>query len=355
MGSVSPLVAIYEELKSREANLEVLWLGTKKGPEKEFLAGYQIPFKQIVAGKLRRYLSLLNILTPFEVLIGFLQAYFIIGKFKPDIVLTAGSFVAVPVVYAAKLKKIPVVVHQQDLEIGLANKLMAKKATAVTVTFEESKSHFDPKKTFKIGNPIRQSVLSGSRDKGIQEFQLNSSLPTLLILGGGTGAQMINQLVLESLCQLISKYQIIHLTGKGKGISEQFKDYFSREVLKLIAERYRGYEFLSQEIFDAMVVSDLIISRAGFSTLTELAALAKAAILIPIPGHQEVNARYFAKYNAVKILNQKDLTGEIFIQAIDGLMGNPAERQTLSRNISQLLDKEAGKRYVDLVYKLIGR
>ncbi|MCX6743923.1 MAG: undecaprenyldiphospho-muramoylpentapeptide beta-N-acetylglucosaminyltransferase, partial [Candidatus Parcubacteria bacterium] len=355
MGSVSPLVAIYEELKVRETNLEVLWLGTKKGPEKEFLAGYQIPFKSIVSGKLRRYLSLWNILTPIEVIIGILQSYSIMSKFKPDIVLTAGSFVAVPVVYAAWLKKIPRIVHQQDLEIGLANKMMAKKATAVTVTFDESKDIFDPKKTFHIGNPIRKAVLAGNRDKGLLEFKLNSTLPTILILGGGTGALMINQMIFDTLGQLIAKYQVIHLTGKGKSISQQFNDYFNRETLKLIEERYRGYEFLNQEIFDAMAVADLVISRAGFSTLTELAALGKPALLIPIPGHQEINAQYFFKYNAVKILPQEKLTKEIFVQVIDASMQNLPERQNLARNISQLLYKDAGKRYVELVYKIIGK
>ncbi len=355
MGSVSPLVAIYEELKTREANLEVLWLGTKQGPEKEFLAKYNIPFKTITSAKLRRYFSGWNILAPFGFLCGLIKSYFIIRKFKPDIVLTAGSFIAVPVMYAARILKIPSIVHQQDLEIGLANKLMAKKATAVSVTFEESRNHFDPKKTFVIGNPIRTEVLLGNKEKAWAFFKLKADLPTILITGGGTGAQQINQVVFDTLAQLITKYQIIHLTGKGKMISGQFNDYFNRETLKMIEERYRDYEFLNQEIFDAMAVADLIVSRAGFSTLTELAALGKAALLIPIPGHQEINAQYFFKYNSVKILAQDKLTKETFVQVIDTLMQNFPERQNLGRNISQLLDKEATKRYVELVYKIIGR
>src|SRR4030042_6285916 len=107
MGSVSPLVAIYEELKDRDSTLEVLWLGTRKGPEKDFLASFQIPFKIIISGKLTRYFSLANFFTPFFVFLGFLQSFFILKKFKPDVVLTAGGFVAVPVVYAAWLLKIP--------------------------------------------------------------------------------------------------------------------------------------------------------------------------------------------------------------------------------------------------------
>ena len=353
MGSVSPLVAIYEELKARDANLEVLWLGTKSGPEQDFLAKYKIPFKVVTAAKLRRYLSGWNLLAPFSFWIGVIHAYFLLCKFKPDVVLTAGSFAAVPVVLAAWLLKIPRFVHQQDLEIGLANKLMAKWATVITVALKDSAASFDPKKTQVTGNPVRQEVFSGSKDKALQFFKLQPDLPTILITGGGTGAQVINQTALESSGQLVVKYQIIHLTGKGKSLAFKLEDYYPREILKLIAQRYRAYEFLEPEIFDAMALADLIVSRAGFASLTELAVLAKPALIIPIPGHQEVNARYFAKYNAIKILAQNKLNKENFIAAIEALMSNPGERQHLAQNISQLIDDKAASRYVDLVYKII--
>ncbi len=353
MGSVSPLVAIYQELKEQDANLEILWLGTKNGPEKEFLSGYQIPFKPIINAKWRQYFSLANLFTPFFVVLAFIQSFFILSKYKPDAVLTAGSFVAVPVIYAAAFLGIPRFVHQQDLEVGMANKLMAKKATAVTVTFSDLAGNFDAKKTFNISNPVRKEVFGGNRERAAQFFKLNLNTPTILIMGGGTGAQFVNDLILQILRDLIGKYQIIHLTGKGKGISEQFANYFDREILKLIDERYRSYEFLNTEIFDAYAIADLIISRAGFSALTELSVLGKSTILIPLPGHQELNAQYYTKFNAVKVLNQKDLNKDILFSAIDHLMQNPAERQTLSRNILTMIDKDAAKRYVDLIYQAV--
>lgn len=354
MGSVTPLVAIYEELKFRDPNLEVLWLGTKTGPEKDFLAKYNIPFKAVTSAKLRRYLSGWNLLAPFSFWIGVVHAYFILRKFKPQVVLSAGSFVAVPVILAAKLLKITSFVHQQDLEIGLANKLMARWATVITVTFEESLKAFDPKKTQVIGNPVRQEVFAGNKEKALQFFQLKSDLPTLLITGGGTGAQMINQVVFESLGQLIAKYQIIHLAGKGKSIIQQINDFYPREILKLIEERYRAYEFLSRENYDAMALADLVVSRAGFSTLSELAVLAKPAIIIPIPGHQEINALYFAKYNAIQILSQDKLSKENFVGAIEYLMQNPGERDHLGQNISQLINNGAAKKYAELIYRTLG-
>lgn len=353
MGSVSPLVAIYQELHERDANLEVLWLGTKKGPEKDFLTEYKIPFKFIISGKWRQYFSLANLFTPFFVLISFIQCLSILKKFKPEVVLTAGSFVAVPVMYAAAFLRIPRFAHQQDLQVGLANKIMMKKATAVTVTYADISGKLPYNKTFKISNPVRKEVYSGNRERAAQFFKLNLTFPTILIMGGGTGAQIINETTLEILGQLVEKYQVIHLTGVGKGISDKFADYFNREVFKNIEERYRSYEFLNKEIFDALALADLVVSRAGFSALTEFSVLGKAVVLIPIPGHQESNAQYFAKFNAVKVLNQKDLNKETFWQAVGYLMQNPAERATLSRNIVGMIDKDAAKKYVDLIYQAI--
>jgi len=355
MGSVSPLVGIYEELKNRDANLEALWLGTKTGPEKEFIAGYQIPFKAIVAGKLRQYFILANLFTPLFVFLGICQAFFILRKFKPAVVLTAGSFVAVPVVYAAKFFKIPIFVHQQDLEIGLANKLMARKATAITIVFKDLLGQFDYKKTFYTSNPVRKEIFQGAREKALPYFKLDSNLKTILIFGGGTGAQIINQIVLETIGKLTEDYQVIHLTGTGKGISEELPNYYDHITLNRLEQRYRAYEFLNNEIFDAMNLADLVISRAGFSSLTELAVLGKPVILIPLPGHQELNARYFAKYNAVKILFQNKLNNENFLAIIQSLMKNPADLQTLSRNILQMIDKDAAKNYADLICQVLAQ
>ena len=355
MGSVAPLVGIFEELKQKDSNLEVLWLGTKTGPEKSFLTNYQIHFRPIIGGKLRQYFSLANIFTPLFVFLGMLQSIFILRKFKPSVVLTAGSFVAVPVVYAAWFLRIPRFVHQQDLEIGLANKIMAKKATAITVTFGDSLNYFNSKKTFHISNPVRKEIFSGSRQKALEFFKLNPNLKTILILGGGTGAQVINQMVLETIGKLTENFQVVHLTGQGKGISQSFGDFYDHQTNKRIEERYRAFEFLNQEIFDAYALADLVVSRSGFSTLTELSVLGKPALVIPLPGHQELNAQYFAKYNAVKVLDQKDLNPQTFSEVILYLMNNPGELITLSRNISTLIDKSAAKRYVDLIYRVVGK
>ena len=153
----------------------------------------------------------------------------------------------------------------------------------------------------------------------------------------------------------MKKHQVIHLTGKDKSIKNQFFNYYDRQTLKRIESRYHGYEFLNKEIFDAYAVADLVVCRAGFSSLTELSALSKAALLIPIPGHQEINAQYFAKHNAVKILDQNQLTSDIFLKRISALMDNPSDREQLARNISTVMNRQATQKYVDLIYKILDK
>lgn len=353
MGSVSPLVAVCEELKNQEESLEVLWVGTKTGPEKDFLKNYNFSYRTIISGKRRQYFSLKNFFSPFAVIVGILQSYFMLKKFQPEIVLTAGSFVAVPVVYVAKKMKIPVVVHQQDLEVGLANKIMSKRATKITVSLEESKKDFPQDKVVYTSNPSRKKILSGSKENGYKRFNLDPSLPTILIYGGGQGAMAINEMVLKKIDLLTENYQIIHLTGQGKKISQRFPARFSGQQLNDINLRYRDYEFLNEEIFDAYAVADLVVSRSGFSSLTELSVLGKAALVIPLKGHQELNAQYFARQNAVRILSQENLNEDTLYKAIDDLMQNPSDRENLSRNISQIIDKDAAKKYVEVIKEVV--
>jgi UDP-N-acetylglucosamine--N-acetylmuramyl-(pentapeptide) pyrophosphoryl-undecaprenol N-acetylglucosamine transferase len=230
---------------------------------------------------------------------------------------------------------------------------MAKKATAITIAFKDLLGQFDYKKTFYTSNPVRKETFMGTTEKALQFFKLDLGLKTILIFGGGTGAQAINQIVLETLGKLTAKYQVIHFTGKDKGISKQLPDYYDHLTLKRINEHYHAYEFLDAAIFDAMSIADLVVSRAGLSSLTELSVLGKAAILIPLPGHQELNAQYYLKFNAVKVIKQPDLNNEVFVSAIETLLANPADLQTLSRNILQMIDKDAAKKYVDLIYQAL--
>jgi len=332
IGSVSPLLAIYEGVKQQQPNAEFLWLATKNGPEKKLITDYGIKIKEISSGKLRRYFSLRNFFDPWFIFFGFVQSFFILLKFKPQIIITAGGFVAVPVVWVAWLLRIPSIIHQQDVVPGLANKLMAPFAKIVLVTFQESLKDFPKNKTVLAGNPVRSDILNGDKQRGYDFFKLDSAKPVVLIIGGGTGAVKLNELVFSSLGSLVKFCQVIHITGgKTKDIAEH--------------ENYRHFDFLTKEMSLAYAAADVVVSRGGMSALTELAALRKPSIIIPIAGsHQENNATEFFKKNAIKILNQKKLTAENFSASIKHLVEDKVEQQNLSRNMEKVMLQDATQR-----------
>lgn len=353
-GSVTPLIAIKEKLEQVE-DCQFIFIGSKNGPEEAFADEGNIPFTTIRSGKVRRYLAWQNLTDPIWIIAGFFQSYFILRKFKPEVVLTAGSFVAVPVVWAAWTLRIPCLVHQQDLKKGLANTLMAHFAKKITVTFPSSLHQFSRKKTVLTGNPVRPAILKGSKEKAIEMFNLEKGIPTLLILGGGTGALEINKIVSRSL-QILEFCQVIHVAGKGKNIfqDKQLRDLHrpdsisdvisssSNEKGSSLLSRYHVHEFLSEELSHALAVADLIATRAGISTLTELSQLGKPFIIIPLPGsHQEENAAYFEKEGAAYLISQKTLTPEIFISTIRELISNKTKLQEMIQKAQRLLKKDA--------------
>lgn len=336
-GSVSPLLAIVEQLRHKQPDVEFLWLATKHGPEEKLVTAYNIPIKKIFSGKFRRYFSLKNFLAPFLVIAGFFQSLAIIFKFKPQLVLAAGGFVAVPVVWAAWILKKPSLIHQQDVEAGLANKLMAPFAKVTTVTFEKSLADFSQKKTVLTGNPVRQDILAGNREQGFDFFKLDPNLPTILVIGGGTGSARLNDLIFNSLDSLVKFCQVIHITG-------------GRTTKLAQHSRYRSFDFLTDQMKHAYAVADLVISRAGMSVLTELAALRKPAVVIPIShSHQEANAIEFFKNNAIAMLAELDLTYEKFSAAIKEILFDQAELANLSRNMAKIMPGRATEKILDLI------
>ena len=343
IGSVSPLLAVCQAIRQREPQTEFLWVATRRGPEHRLIGEYGIPIRPIFSGKLRRYASWRNITDPLLITIGFLQSLAMVNRFKPDAVLSAGGFVSVPLVLAAQLLGKPTFIHQQDVEPGLANKLMARRATVITTASEKSRADFPNQEVTVVGNPVRPDISAGSRQRGYESFQLDPNVPTVLIMGGGTGARRLNELVLESLPRLVTFCQVIHLTGgKAARVASH--------------ARYRGYDFLTSKLADAYAVADLVVSRAGMSALSELAATAKPTILIPISAsHQEANATQFIKYNAALRLDERELTAAQLTTAIQTLLDNPVQRETLSRNLRKLLPDDAADTIADLVIRHYGR
>jgi UDP-N-acetylglucosamine--N-acetylmuramyl-(pentapeptide) pyrophosphoryl-undecaprenol N-acetylglucosamine transferase len=336
-GSVTPLISIFEEIKRQQQDADFLWVAATSDPLESLIASYKIPIKKIFAGKLRRYFSLKNFFDPFFILFGFFQSLSIIIRYKPQVIISAGGFVSVPLVWAGWLLRKPCLIHQQDVIPGLANELMAPFANIITVTLEKSLSDFPKKKTTLVGNPFRPDILTGNKQEAIDFFKLEPNLPVLLAVGGGTGALSINDMVLKNLNELVKFCQIIHITG-GK--------------VSQIAEhsRYHSFDFLTGQLKNAYAISDLVVSRAGMSTLTELSILKKPTVIIPIPkSHQEANAIEFSKNNAAVLLSETDLTLQKFYRVIYNLISDKPALDNLSRNIGKLMPQDAASKIVEMI------
>ena len=345
-GSVSPLLAIAQEIKKAKPDTAFLFVGTKKGsPEKTMIKPFPyIKYQSIASGKLRRYFSLRNLMDLFLILKGFIQSFFVILKFKPQAMLSAGAFVSVPLAWAAWMLKVPVFIHQQDVRPGLANKLMAKISKKITVSFEKSLKSFSKNKTILTGNPVSPQILAGDKQKAIKKFDLKSNWPCLLIMGGGTGALKINQTIEKIIPDLIKFCQVVHLTGSQKMSG------------KFIHDNYHRFEFLEQEdLANIYLSADLVISRAGLGALTELSILKKPAIIIPIPdSHQEDNANYFDEKKAIVLLKNKKINSQKLLKKVKELILDNKQRALLSLNISKLANIDASKNISKIILQNIG-
>ncbi len=345
-GPVVPLLAVAKEIKKINPKASFLLVGTKKGPEKILAREAKIPFASIPAGKWRRYFSVWNFFTPMLVMLGFLKAFKILKKFKPDRIFGAGSFVQVPLIWAAWLMKIPVIIHQQDFLPSLANTLCQILAKKITVTFENSIKDFSAglgfiyrKKKDKViftGNPFRESLKTASKEKSLRSFGLTKNFPTLLVLGGGTGAEFMNKLIKNSMKELTKVVQVVHVTGNRK---------FSVEKM----ENYKPYKFLTN-MAEAYAVADLVLSRAGLSTITELSNLKKVSIVVPMPkSHQEVNAFLLMNSKAAIVIPQRRLKPFGLVKLIRRLIFEHDLTEQLKKNIGNIMPGNAGSKIAKVI------
>ncbi|MBP9761105.1 MAG: UDP-N-acetylglucosamine--N-acetylmuramyl-(pentapeptide) pyrophosphoryl-undecaprenol N-acetylglucosamine transferase [Candidatus Magasanikbacteria bacterium] len=346
LGPVTPLLAIHDMVTEAHPNATFFWIGTKRGPEKMTIEEYGIPFHTISSGKLRRYISFWNVIDIVRIVIGFFQSIKILWREKPDVCISAGGFVSVPVHAAAWLLGIPTWVHQQDVVIGLANKLMAPSARVITTALEMHLNYFSKKKTTWIGNPVRASLFHGTRAGAEKLFGIDPKLPVVFATGGGTGSFRVNQLVIEAVHHLQGICHIIHLTGKERPqeLIEPAKRQFSF---------YHPFLFFTEEMSDAYAAADIVISRGGFGTMSEIAALEKPGILIPKPGHQEENVAFLSEKNAVVVLDEKTCNGNHLAKVIKELLADSAERGRLAQRLTHLLPRAKKDDLLEVLRKCI--
>lgn len=310
-GHVTPNLALIPRLQAD--GWEVHYIGAANSVEQQLISKLPgVRFYAVAVGKLRRYFDLKNFSDPFRVIKGIAQATGIIRRIKPNVVFSKGGFVSVPVVYGARLNHVPVVTHESDLTPGLANKLCLPFACVQCCTFPEA-VRYARGKGVHTGTPIRPEVLSGNRESGLKRFGFDRNLPVLMVVGGSSGAQAINECVRAALTELTETFQVLHLCGKGN-LSAEHEG----------VHNYVQREYLDEEMADAYACADVLISRAGSNSLCEILALRKPALLIPYPldasrGDQVLNAQSFASRGLSRVLQQSDMNPQTLVAGVIAL------------------------------------
>lgn len=298
-GHITPNIALLPALK--EAGYDIKYIGSKNGMEAGLIQAQNIPYEGISSGKLRRYFDLKNFSDPFRVVKGLFEARKIIKNYSPDIVFSKGGFVSVPVVMAAAFLKIPVIIHESDITPGLANKISSRFATKICTNFPETLNYLPKNKAVLTGSPIRSELLSGDREAAGKITGFDNK-PVLMIIGGSLGSVIVNAAVRKSLTDILKKFNIIHICGKGN-VNE-----------KLVGKPgYIQYEYVDKELKDFFALADVVVSRAGANTICELLALRKPNLLIPLSGaasrgDQILNAKSFENAGYSKVIDEESLS-----------------------------------------------
>lgn len=316
-GHVTPNIALLPRLK--ELGYDIHYIGSYDGIEKKLIEQCQIPYYGISSGKLRRYFDWKNFSDPFKVLKGYRQARSLLKTLKPDVVFSKGGFVSVPVVMAAGRRKIPAIIHESDMTPGLANKLAIPSACKVCCNFPETIKYLPEGKAVLTGSPIRKELLSGNKQNGLTYCRFKPDKPVIMVIGGSSGSQFINEVIRSILPNLQKNYQVLHLCGKGN-LDESLNN----------TEGYAQFEYANKELSDLFALADIVISRAGANAICELLALRKPNILIPLSaaasrGDQILNARSFERQGFSMVIEEEHLNNVTLENAIQELFKNRSQ------------------------------
>jgi UDP-N-acetylglucosamine--N-acetylmuramyl-(pentapeptide) pyrophosphoryl-undecaprenol N-acetylglucosamine transferase len=357
-GHVLPAVAVIEELKQRQVPLEILWIGSHKGVEREIAESQGIPFTAVQTGKLRRYLSLETVTDMLRLPVGFTQAFFKVRSFRPDVIFSTGGNVSVPTVVAGS-RLAPTITHEQTAQVGIANKIAARFATRFAASYDETAeiARQYHQHVVTTGNPVRASLAIGDRTRGWEHFGMSPDLPVLFVTGGARGAHAINERIESLLPELLEHTQIVHQAGPAAANDDAARLSRARESWpQELRDRYVVREFLGPEIADLYAIADLVIGRAGAGTVAELAFLGKPSILMPLPGtwgdEQRKNAAVLVNADAAIVMEQAETTPDVLLAKIRELLADTMRRNAMGANARTVSRPDAAARLADEILML---
>lgn len=339
LGSVNPLLSVAAELKQSQSDIELQFWGSRHGLERQVVREAGIAYTPILAGKWRRYFSFRTLVDLPVIAVATVLAWYRLRRLHPAIVVSAGSYVAVPVAWAARMLRIPVLLYQQDATLGLANKLIARVATIRAATTEQAARLLQPPVSV-VGFALRSDLHTGSRERAAATYHLDQGRPTILIIGGSSGALGMNQKLGEALPFLHPDLQIVHITGSGKEIQSLRKDYVQ-------------IPFTNAALPDLYALATMVVSRAGSNVLAELVALRKPMVIIPLPNtHQVQNAVIFEE-RGVPVRDQDAMSGKELANDLNALCVNVSQLQKMSQSVAMLWDTDGAKTLAKLIFQYV--
>lgn len=357
-GHTFPLIAVASALKKKfPGGIEFLFIGPQGRFESDAMTAEGIPSRYILTGKMRRYFSVKNFIDFFRLPVGLVQALWHLFLFMPDVVFSKGGSASVPVVIAAWLYRIPVMIHDSDAVAGRANRFAAHFAQRIAIAYPGARDYFSPKKTALTGNPVRAEILYGKPERAVGRFRLSLERPTLLVLGGSQGASVLNIIVLKILVVLLREgIQVIHQTGdenydevvqaaKEAGVSTEGSGYIPKAFLD------------AEEMADALALATVVLSRSGASSIAELAATKKSALLVPLASaandEQRMNAYDIAEIGGAVVLEEPNLGENMLLEKIHLLVGDAGLRSAMGEKIHTFYHPDAADLIAEGLYRMM--
>lgn len=360
-GHLTPALTIIDDILSsnHKADTKIVFVGRKYGSEgqdnysleyKE-LNNRKIEFAYLPAGRLTRLFTLKSFVNFLRIPIGFFYAWQILNQYQPDLIFSFGGYLGLPIVMVGFLRRIPIYIHEQTLSPGLANRLSARLAKKVFLSFSQTQSFFNQKKTLVTGNPIRKEIFKTIK----KPFKINKNLPIIYVTGGTLGSHSINEHIKLILPTLLKNYLVIHQTGNVK----EYNDLQELQTLKknlpldLQGRYYLQEHFSSQEIGYIYNLADLVVGRAGANTFFELIALEKPAILIPLPWaanqEQHKQAEILAKEKAAEIFSQFDSSQDL-LKLIKTMLANLKFYQSNFHKLKSFYRQDASQKIIREIF-----
>ncbi len=359
-GHFYPIIAIARALRNIAEHEHIIKLDMFFAADTAFdpglLAEENIHFIKISSGKMPRYASMQYLLSPFKIIIGTIAAFLKMYSLLPDIIVSKGGYSAVPILIAARILRIPIIVHESDSVPGMVNAWAGKWAQRVAISFPETASFFKNPNIALTGNPIRHQVVGGNIAEAVEAFSLEENIPVILVLGGSQGAEKLNEVILDILPDALPHYQIIHQTGKNNiaDVADRSKVVLEKSEFR---HRYHPFSFLDEgNLRNASRAASIVVARAGSGSIFEIAAWRVPAILVPLSAaaqdHQRENAYAYARFGGCEVIEEVNLRPHILLSAIDKISNDPEKINKMKMAAQGFAKLDAAEKIAQEIIKI---